>query len=102
MKTKLMVLGSSVLILTACVMVPRRGGGVQIIPILPVLVELDVNEPYYTQDGYYYYYSENRWNYATSRRGPWTELPRSHWPHETRWRGRDRTREYDRGPERRD
>ena len=78
----------STLLLTACVVTSRPGGGVQIIPILPTLVEMDVDAPYYEQSGYYYYYSNDRWQYATTRNGPWLELPRSHWPRETRWRGR--------------
>ncbi len=92
MKSKLVILLSSAFILTSCVVAHRRGGGVEIIPILPAVLELDVDQPYYTQDGYYYYYTNDRWQYSRSRSGPWAELPRSHWPHETRWRGRDHRR----------
>jgi len=87
MKTQFLLAVASVLILTACVVAPRRGGGLQIIPILPSVMELDVDQPYYVQGGYHYYYNNERWHYSTSRGGPWTELPRSHWPRETRWRG---------------
>ena len=90
MKAKLVVLISSAFILTACMVAPRRGGGLEIIPILPVTVELEVEQPYYVQGGYHYFYSNDRWHYATSRNGPWAELPRSHWPRETKWRGHRR------------
>ena len=70
-------------LLTACVVGP---------PGLPVVVELGT-EPYYYQDGYYYYYQNNDWRYSKSRSGPWTELPRSHWPKEIKHRGRDDDRD---------
>ena len=59
---------------------------VDVAPPLPAVVELDA-EPYYVHGGYHYYYHDNRWQYARSRGGPWRELPRSHWPRETRFRG---------------
>lgn len=98
MKLKLVVAMPALVILTACLVAPRRGGGLEVIPILPVLVELEVEQPYYVDGGYHYFYSNDRWLYATSRNGPWMELPRSHWPRETRWkkghdRGRDRGRD---------
>lgn len=75
--------------LTACVLSPGPGGyGVEVAPPLPAIVVLDA-EPYYYQSGYHYFYQNNRWNYAKSRSGPWTELPRSHWPKEIRHRGGD-------------
>jgi len=62
----------------------------EVIPILPVILELDVDQPYYEQSGYHYFYSNDRWYYSDSRNGARRELPRSHWPRETRWRGRGR------------
>jgi hypothetical protein len=56
-------------------------------PALPLVVELGA-EPYYYQGGYHYYYDNNRWSYSNSRSGPWTDLPRSHYPKETRFKGR--------------
>ncbi|MBJ6725508.1 hypothetical protein [Geomesophilobacter sediminis] len=53
---------------------------------LPAVVELGP-EPYYYHRGYHYYYHDNRWDYSRDRRGPWRELPRSHWPRETRFKG---------------
>jgi hypothetical protein len=85
----LSALGVLVFALSACVVAPTRGGGLEVVPVLPTVVELDV-EPYYTYGGYVYYYSGDRWLYSTSRNGPWTELPRSHWPRETRRRGWER------------
>lgn len=76
-------------LLAGCMVASRRGGGLEVVPILPTLVELDFGEPYYVQNGYHYHYSNERWHYANSRSGPWTELPRSHWPRETRWRNRN-------------
>ena len=77
--------------LTACLVSPGPGGyGVEVAPALPVVVELDVAQPYYYQSGYYYYYQSNRWQYSRSRSGPWTELPRSPWPKEVRHKERDR------------
>lgn len=67
--------------LTACVIATPA-------PPLPATVELDV-EPYYYQSGYYYFYENDRWQYSRSRSGPWTELPRSHWPKEIKRRGRE-------------
>ncbi len=78
---------SSIFILTSCVVVPNPGGGVALIPILPTIVELEIGQPYYAQSGYQYYYSDERWQYSNSRNGPWRELPRSHWPRQTRWKG---------------
>lgn len=85
MKNRVRVLMASVFILAGCVVTGRRGGGVEVIPILPTVVELDV-DGYYTYGGYRYFYSNDRWYYS-SRDGARCELPRSHWPRETRRRG---------------
>ena len=75
-------------LLSACVVAPAdHGPGVVLAPALPLIVELDV-EPFYYQRGYHYYYSNNSWRYSNSRSGPWTDLPRSHYPKETRFAGR--------------
>jgi len=86
MKARVIVLISSVLFLTSCLVAPRRGGGLQIIPILPTVVEVDADS-YYYQDGYHYFYTGDRWYYSDSRNGFRSELPRSSWPRETRHRG---------------
>ncbi len=89
------------LLLSACVVAPPgRGHGVGIgigitVPALPLVVELG-SEPYYTHGGYTYFYDNNRWRYADSRAGPWVDLPRSHYPRETRYRGRPGGRDQDR------
>jgi len=101
MKSRLILLGASFFILTSCVVSPRRGGGVEVVPFLPVVLELDAGQPYYEQNGYHYHYSDDRWQYSTSRNGPWMELPRSHWPRETRWRDRHRDRDRDQDRDRR-
>lgn len=73
----------SMSMLTACVVSSRGGVGVLLPPPLPVIVELGP-EPYYSYQGYQYYYNDNRWLYSRDRRGQWTDLPRSHWPREIR------------------
>ncbi len=89
------------LLLSACVVVPADyGPGMAVAPALPLIVELGV-EPYYFQRGYHYYYENNYWRYSTSRSGPWTDLPRSHYPNETRFRGRDDGRRGDQDRDRR-
>ncbi len=94
--------------LSACMVVPgRRGHGVVMVPPLPSIVVLEA-EPYYYHSGYYYYYQNDRWSYSNSRRGPWAELPRGHYPKEVRFkdrgrgdeRGRDSDRGHGRGDER--
>jgi len=81
------------LLLSACVVAPDgRGHAVAVgigitVPALPLIVELG-SDPYYDHGGYTYYYDNDRWRYATSRGGPWADLPRSHYPRETRFRGR--------------
>ena len=81
------------LLLSACVVAPPgRGSAVVVAPALPVVVELGV-EPFYFYGGFNYYYAKNRWSYSRSRSGPWVELPRSHYPRETRLRGSDDRRD---------
>ncbi|OGV78061.1 MAG: hypothetical protein A3I83_08205 [Methylotenera sp. RIFCSPLOWO2_02_FULL_45_14] len=86
----LIVVPLTALLLNACVVSPAghgRGHGMVVVPALPVIVELDV-EPYYYQGGYYYFYDNDSWRYSQSRSGPWTDLPRSHYPKETKFKGR--------------
>jgi len=66
----------------------RHGGSLVIVPTLPLTVELDADNYYYS-DGYYYYYQGNEWTYSESRRGPWIRLPRDHYPREVHYRGHD-------------
>jgi hypothetical protein len=87
----LIVVSATALLLNACVVAPA----------LPLIVELDV-EPYYYQGGYYYYYDNNFWRYSNSKSGPWTDLPRSHYPKETRFKGRAGGRERDQDHDRRE
>jgi hypothetical protein len=75
----------SLLLLSACMIAPNRDGGLSLIPILPTMVEID-SDNYYAQGGYHYFYNDDRWYYSTSRDGQRSELPRSHWPKETRRR----------------
>jgi len=76
------------LLLSACVVAPAgHGRGMVVAPALPLTVELGV-EPYYYQSGYYYFYDNNRWRYSNSRSGPWEDLPRTHYPKETRFKHR--------------
>jgi len=85
------------LTLTACAVVPtggRGGPGLTVVPLLPQLVILDT-EPYYFYNGFHYHYNNDRWYYSRSRSGPWTDLPRDHYPKEVRFKGRDR--QHDRG-----
>ena len=79
----------SLLLLSACLVAPNQRGGLSIIPILPTVVELD-SDNYYAHGGYHYFYTDDRWYYSTSRDGQRSELPRSHWPHETRRHGGER------------
>lgn len=91
----------AVSLLTACAVVPGGRGhgpdGVMIVPLLPPVVVLDV-EPFYFYSGFHYHYLNDRWYYSRSRSGPWTDLPRDHYPNEVRFKGRDRDR--DRGRDR--
>jgi hypothetical protein len=88
MNRMLVVASLAALLLGACIVTPAdRGARLVVPPPLPVIVEFDV-EPFYYQSGYYYHYDNNRWRYSNSRSGPWTDLPRSHYPKETRYKGR--------------
>ena len=89
MNSRLFALVSSVVLLLACVVAPRPGGGLEVIPILPLVLELG-DDNYYEQGGYHYFYSNDRWYYSNSRNGDRRELPRSHWPRETRHRDHGR------------
>lgn len=83
----LIVAPLTALLLTACIVAPAdRGHGLVVAPALPLIVELGA-EPYYYHSGYYYYYNNNRWSYSNARSGPWTDLPRSHYPKEIRFQG---------------
>lgn len=87
MNLKMATLMASTLLFSACMVATRPGGGIEIIPFLPAIVEVD-DDSYYSQDGYHYFYTDDRWYYSNTRDGRRTELPRSHWPRETRRRGR--------------
>jgi hypothetical protein len=92
MNNKVIALAFSTFILTSCMVRSTPGGGVEVIPILPTVVELDMDvaEPYYEHNGYHYFYTNQRWYYSSTRNGDRRELPKSHWPRETRRRGGDR------------
>ena len=85
-KVKVMVPLFSILLLSACMVTTRRGGGLEVIPILPTIVEVD-SDNYYAHGGYHYFYDNERWYYSSTRNGQRSELPRTHWPKETRRRG---------------
>lgn len=98
----LMVAPLTALLLSACVVAPvGHRDGVVVAPALPLIVELDL-EPYYYYGGFHYYYDNSRWRYSNSRSGPWMDLPRSHYPRETRFKGRPDHRRGDRDHDRRD
>lgn len=109
MNKSLLAIPLAALLLGGCVVAPAgRGDGVGIgigiaVPALPLIVELGA-DPYYSHGGYTYFYDNDRWRYSASRSGPWVDLPRSHYPRETRFRDRpdrrDRDRDRDRGPDR--
>lgn len=89
MQSRWMIAPLAALLLSACVVAPAgRGGAVVMAPALPVVVELGI-EPFFYYGGFHYFYDNSRWSYAKSRSGPWIELPRSHYPRETRFRDRD-------------
>jgi len=73
------------LLLTGCMVATGRDGELEVIPVLPSVVEIGP-DAYYAYGGYHYFYDHDRWYYAPSREGPRRELPRSHWPRETRRR----------------
>lgn len=58
------------------------------VPILPPVVVLE-SRPYYTYGGYYYHWDANRgiWLYTQSNRGPWYQLPRTHYPERFQYKG---------------
>ena len=91
------------LVLAGCLVVPgRRGELVPLVPFLPPIVMLD-GGPYYVHEGYHYYHRNDGWYYSRSRSGPWTVLPKDHYPKEVRFQkgGDDRRgpgRERDDGP----
>lgn len=89
MNRKLVVLMFSALVFSGCMVMHERGGSLQVIPILPAVVELD-GDGYYAHGGYHYFYNHERWYYANSRNGARSVLPRSHWPRETRRREPER------------
>lgn len=94
----LIVAPLTALLLNACVLAPaERAPRMVVAPALPLIVELGV-EPFYYQQGFHYYYDNSRWRYSNSRSGPWTDLPRRHYPKETRFKGRgnDRGRDHNR------
>jgi hypothetical protein len=95
MKSLILVALFAACTLAACVVSsgPPGYGEVTVSP-LPAVIDLGT-DPYYYQNGYYYYYQNNNWRYSNSRSGPWTDLPRSHWPKEVRHRGGDD--DHDRG-----
>lgn len=98
----LIVAPLTALLLTACVVAPAPDGyGMVVAPALPLVVELGI-EPYYYHSGYYYYYNNDRWSYSHERSGPWTDLPRSHYPREVRRRGGHDDRGRDQGRDRRE
>ncbi|MDP1767120.1 MAG: hypothetical protein Q8K83_09495 [Methylotenera sp.] len=102
MNKMLIVASLTAILLNACVVTPAgRGPGMVVAPALPMIVELGV-EPFYYQRGYYYYYDNDNWRYSNSRSGPWADLPRSHYPKETRFKGRDSGRGRDHDHEHRD
>ncbi len=91
MRSMAMVSVFSILLLSACMVAPRSGGGLEIVPILPTIVEIG-SDNYYAHDGYHYFYTNDRWYYSSTRNGQRSELPRSHWPKETRRHGEDHSR----------
>jgi hypothetical protein len=102
MSRMLIIAPLTALLLSACVVGPAgHGPGMVVAPPLPLILQLDV-EPYYFQHGYYYHYNNNSWRYSNSRSGPWADLPRSHYPKETRFKGRADGRGGDQDRDRRD
>jgi hypothetical protein len=101
MHRMLIIVPLTALLLCGCVVTPADR--VVVAPALPGYVELEIGYPYYHQHGYYYYYDNSRWLYSNSRSGPWMDLPRSHYPKETRFKGhRGRGHDRDRDRDRRD
>jgi len=95
-RTVLAALLVSFMLAAGCLLVPHRGrGGVSFVPLLPSIVELG-EEAYYVHEGYHFHYRNDGWYYSRSRRGPWSALPRDHYPREVRFKqnkgNRDRGR----------
>ena len=74
----------------------RHGGEMAIVPALPVTLEIEADQPYY-QDGYYYSQRGDEWFYSQSQQGPWSPLPRSHYPREVRYKHHDNNGDNGRG-----
>lgn len=66
---------------------PYHRPGVVVVPALPYTVNL-YERPYYNYRGYYYFYNNQHWYYSRSQGGNWIELPRTHWPYDTKWKER--------------
>ena len=95
MKAKITVLAGllGLFAITGCLVEPGpRGVGMTMVPILPPIVVLDA-EPYYVHEGYHYYYRDNGWYYAQSRKGPWVALPRDHYPKEVHYKNASNQRD---------
>jgi hypothetical protein len=90
-------------VVAGCLMVPGPRGGVSLVPILPPILPPVVvlgPEPYYAQDGFYYYYQNNGWSYSHSRGGPWVDLPRDRYPKEVKFKHNVSDNNEGRNPER--
>lgn len=72
--------------LTGCVVAPDPyyGSGREYAPPLPDVVEL-YGRPTYYHHGYHYLYDNDRWYYNRNTQDHWKQLPRSHWPKDTRY-----------------
>lgn len=90
----LLMLISSAFLFSGCA-VPANGhysdpyysSNVVVVPALPYTVNL-YERPYYNYRGYYYFYDHQHWYYSKTKGGNWIALPRTHWPRDTRWKGR--------------
>lgn len=71
------------LLCAGCIITPAPDYREEIAPPLPAIVELD-GGPYYHYRNYHYRFQNDRWHYSREMKGPWRELPRSHWPREIR------------------
>jgi len=87
----------SMVALTGCLVPGRHGEPVLLAPPLPSIVVLGP-EPYYVQEGYHYHYRDDGWYYARTRNGPWSNLPRDHYPREVRFKDGGRGRDGGRNP----
>jgi hypothetical protein len=75
----------ALVLLTGCMVESRPGGGLELVPMLPAVVEVGP-DGYYAHQGYHYFYTGGGWYYSDRRDGVRRELPRSHWPREVRRR----------------